>query len=39
MQCLEDLESKSKYNEYAGYERKHYDKEPWEDTRRLSRYY
>ena len=39
MQCLDGLESKSKYNEYTGRERKYYDREPWDDGRLINRYY
>ena len=39
MQCIEDMEHKSKYNEYYGRERKHRDKDPYEEERYPSRYY
>ena len=39
MQCIEEAESKSKYNEYYGRERKHHDKDPHEEERYISRYY
>jgi hypothetical protein len=39
MQCIDDLESKSKYSEYYGKERKHREKEPWEEDRHVNRYY
>ena len=45
MQCLEELESGSKYNEYYGQDRKHYDKDRyeknrWDDDRQYNnRYY
>lgn len=37
MQCIEDMESKSKYNEYTG--RKRYEKDRWDDERPYNRYY
>ena len=42
MQCLEDLEGKSKYEEYRGTESHRYDKERYErgdEGRYQSRYY
>ena len=42
MQCLEDLESKSKYDEYRGMDAHRYDKERyerWDEGRHLNRYY
>lgn len=39
MQCIDELENKSKYNEYYGRERKHHDKEPWGEDRPINRYY
>lgn len=39
MQCIEDIESKSKYNEYSGRDRKHHDKDPYGEERFISRYY
>ena len=39
MQCLEDLEGKSKYNEYYGYERKRNEKDRWNEEERYNRYY
>lgn len=42
MQCLEDLEGKSKYEEYRGTESRRYDKERYErgdEGRYQSRYY
>ena len=42
MQCLEDLEGKSKYDEYRGMDSNRYDKERydrWEDEPHYSRYY
>lgn len=37
MQCLEDLESKSKYDEYRGTSSE--EKERWDERRYPSRYY
>lgn len=42
MQCLEDLEGKSKYEEYRGMDSRHYDKDRydrWDEGRYQSRYY
>ena len=39
MQCIEDLENKSKYNEYRGHERRSREKEPWGEDRPINRYY
>lgn len=39
MQHIEDLENTSKYSEYYGRERKHHDKERWEEERHSNRYY
>lgn len=39
MQCLEELETKSKYNEYHGQDRKRYEKDRWDDDRYPNRYY
>ena len=39
MQCVDELENKSKYNEYYGKERKHREREPWEEDRHINRYY
>ena len=39
MQCIDELENKSKYNEYYGHDRKHREKEPWGEERFPSRYY
>ena len=39
MQCLEDLEGKSKYNEYHGTERKRLEKERWGEDYYPNRYY
>jgi hypothetical protein len=39
MQCLEDLEGKSKYNEYHGTERKRFEKERWGEDYYPNRYY
>lgn len=39
MQCLEDLEGKSKYNEYYGHERKRNEKDRWNEEERYNRYY
>ena len=40
MHCIEELESKSKYNEYSGRDRKRYEKDRWDDDdRQYNRYY
>ena len=39
MQCLEDLESKSKYDEYRGTDYRSEEKERWDERRYPSRYY
>jgi hypothetical protein len=39
MQCLEDLEGKSKYNEYRGTDSRRYEKDRWDDERTYPRYY
>ena len=39
MECIEELEGKSKYDEYKGSEVRHRDKERWEDERYRPRYY
>ena len=39
MQCLEEIEGKSKYNEYYGYERKRHEKDRWGEEERYNRYY
>ena len=39
MQCVEELESKSKYSEYYGKDKKHRDRDSWEEERYPSRYY
>lgn len=42
MQCLEDLEGKSKYDEYRGMDSRRYDKERydrWDEGRYQNRYY
>ena len=39
MQCIEELENKSKYSEYYGKERKPRDKQTWDEERYPSRYY
>jgi len=40
MHCIEELENKSKYNEYSGRDRKRYDKDRWDDDdRQYNRYY
>ena len=38
MQCIEDLEGKSKYSEYRGVDYRHGDRERW-DERMPNRYY
>lgn len=39
MQCLEDLEGKSKYDEYRGIDYRSGEKERWDERRYPSRYY
>jgi hypothetical protein len=39
MQCIEDMERKSKYNEYYGHERKPHEKDPYGEERHINRYY
>ena len=39
MQCLEELEDKSKYNEYYGHDRRRYEKDRWEEKEHYNRYY
>lgn len=39
MQCLEDIESKSKYDEYRGVDSHRKDKERWDEERYINRYY
>lgn len=39
MQCLEDLESKSKYDEYRGMDYRSEEKERWDERKYPSRYY
>ena len=39
MQCIDELENKSKYNEYYGREHKPREKERWEEERHINRYY
>jgi hypothetical protein len=39
MQCLEDLEGKSKYNEYHGTDPRRYEKDRWDNERTYPRYY
>ena len=39
MQCVEELESKSKYSEYYGKDKKHRDRDSWEEEHYPSRYY
>jgi hypothetical protein len=39
MQCLEDLEGKSKYDEYRGIDYRGGEKERWDERRYQSRYY
>ena len=40
MQCIEEMETKSKYNEYSGHERsKRREKDRWDDDDRYNRYY
>lgn len=39
MQCLEDLEGKSKYDEYRGMDYRSEEKERWDERKYPSRYY
>ena len=40
MQCIEEMETKSKYNEYSGHERpKRRERDSWYDDERYNRYY
>lgn len=39
MQCIEDLDGKSKYDEYRGTDSRHHERERWEDDRYRPRYY
>ena len=40
MQCLEEIEGKSKYNEYYGHDRKQRrEKDRWDEEERYNRYY
>lgn len=39
MDCVEELSSKSKYSEYPGHERKHRERERYDEDRYPSRYY
>ena len=39
MQCLEDIEGKSKYDEYRGMSYKRHDRDVWDDDRYRPRYY
>lgn len=39
MQCLEDIESKSKYDEYRGVDPRRYDKDRREEDHHYPRYY
>lgn len=39
MQCIDALESGSKYNEYSGRDRKPRERDRWEDERLVNRYY
>lgn len=39
MQCIDELENKSKYNEYYGREHKPREKERWGEERYTNRYY
>lgn len=39
MQCIEELEGKSKYNEYRGVDYRYGDKDHWDEERYRPRYY
>ena len=39
MQCLEEVEGKSKYHEYRGVSYRHGDKERWDEEQYRGRYY
>ena len=39
MQCLEEVEGKSKYHEYRGVSYRHGDKERWDEEQYRERYY
>ena len=39
MQCVEELENKSRHSEYSSRDSRAYDKDRWEDDRHCSRYY
>ena len=39
MQCIEELEGKSKYHEYRGVSYRHGDKERWDEEQYRGRYY
>ena len=39
MQCLEDLDSKAKYNEYRGHDSRRREKDHWDEDRYPNRYY
>ena len=39
MQCIEDLDTKSKYNEFRGSEPRKYDKDRWGEDPYRPRYY
>lgn len=39
MQCIEELEGKSKYNEYRGVDYRYGDKDRWDEERYRPRYY
>ena len=39
MQCLEDLESKSRYNEYHGTTPRRHERDHWDDEHYINRYY
>jgi hypothetical protein len=39
MQCLDELENKSKYNEYYGKDRKPKERSTWDDEPHYNRYY
>jgi hypothetical protein len=42
MQCIDELENKSKYNEYYGKDRRGrepHERNPWEEEKHYNRYY
>ena len=39
MQCIDEMENKSKYHEYRGHDRKRHDRGPWDEEPIIPRYY